>query len=70
MVGVRVGGEKVWEFGISRYKPLYMGWISNKILIYSIENHIENPVTNHNGKECYTYKTETLCYTVEIGIAL
>ena len=43
VVGVRVGGEKVWEFGISRYKPLYMGWISNKILIYSTGNYIQYP---------------------------
>ena len=25
------GGEKEWEFGISRGKLLYIGWINNKV---------------------------------------
>ena len=30
------GGEgKGWEFGISRGKRLYIGWIKNKALLYS-----------------------------------
>ena len=45
------GGEKDWEFGISRYKLLYIGWINNKVLVYSIGNYIQYPVINHNGKE-------------------
>ena len=27
-----------WEFGISRCKQLYIGWINNKVLLYSIGN--------------------------------
>ena len=44
-------GEKDWEFGISRGKLLYTGWINNKVLLYSTGNYIQNPVINHNEKE-------------------
>ena len=39
-----------WEFGVSRYKLLYIEWI-NKVLLYSTGNYIQYPVINHNGKE-------------------
>ena len=46
------GGErKDWEFGIIRYKLLYIGWINNKVLLYCTGNCIQYPVINHNGKE-------------------
>ena len=47
----RSGGGMEWEFGISRCKLLYIGWINNKILLYSTGNYIQYPVVNHNGKE-------------------
>ena len=40
-----------WEFGIRRCRVLYTGWINNKVLLYSIGNYVQHPVTNHNGKE-------------------
>ena len=40
-----------WEFGISRYKLVYIGQRSNKVLPYSTGNYIQYPVINHNGKE-------------------
>ena len=40
-----------WEFGISRCKLLYIGWINNKVLLYSAGNYIQYLVINHNGKE-------------------
>ena len=43
--------EKDWEFGISRYKLLYIEWISNKFLMYSTENYIQYPVISHNKRE-------------------
>ena len=46
------GGMKDWEFGISRCKLVYIGWINNKVLLYSPGNYIQHPVINHNGKEC------------------
>ena len=44
-------GGKDWEFGISRHKPLHIGWIKSKGLLYSTGNYIQYPVINHNGKE-------------------
>ena len=46
-----LGGWMDWEFEISSYKLLYTGWKNNKVLLYSPGNYIQNPVTNHNGKE-------------------
>ena len=45
------GGGMDWEFWISRCKLLYIGWVNNKVLLYSTGNYIQNPVINHNGKE-------------------
>ena len=50
--GVDAGGGKDREFGISRCKLLYIGWI-NKVLLYSTGNYIQYPVINHNGKRIY-----------------
>ena len=44
-------GGKDWEFGMNRGKLLYIGWINNKVLLYSTGNWIQYPVTNHHGKE-------------------
>ena len=49
--GEEVGGGKDWEFGISRCKLLFIGWITNKVLLYSTEDCILYPMTKHNGKE-------------------
>ena len=46
------GGGKDWEFVVSRCKLLYVGWINNKVLLYSIGNYIQYPVIKHNGNEC------------------
>ena len=43
-------GGKGREFGISRCKLLYIGWINNKVLLYSTGNCIQYPVINYNGK--------------------
>ena len=45
------GGGMGWEFGISRCKLVYIGWINNKVLLYSTGNYIQYPVINHNTKE-------------------
>ena len=45
------GGGTDWEFVFSRCKVLYIGWIINKVLVYSMGNYIQYPVINHNGKE-------------------
>ena len=62
-----------WEFGISRYKLVYVGWIKNKVLLYSTGNYSQYPVINHNGKENekeYMCITESLCHTAEINTTL
>ena len=40
-----------WEFGVSKCKLLYLGWINNKVLLYSTGNYIQYSVINHNGKK-------------------
>ena len=37
--------------GVSRHRLLYVGWMNNKILLYSTGNCIQYPVINRNGKE-------------------
>ena len=78
---VRDWGGKDWEFGISRCKLLYIGWINNMVLLYSTGNYIQYPVVNYNGKEYEKEKknvcvsvclcvTGSLCYTTETNKAL
>ena len=69
-------GKKGLEFGISRCKLLYIGWINNKVLLCSTGNYIQYSVINHNGKEyekeCNVWicVTESLCCTAEINTTL
>ena len=49
--GEGCGGGEDWEFMISRCKLLYMGWVNNKVLLYSTGNYIQYPMMNHNRKE-------------------
>ena len=48
-----------------------IGWINNKILLYSTGNYIHSPGINHNGKEyekvLYICITESLCCTADIN---
>ena len=39
------------SFGFSRCKLLYVEWINNKVLLYSIGKYIQYPAINHSGKE-------------------
>ena len=49
--GCQEGGRhRDWEIGISRWKLLQIGWINNKVLLYSMRT-IFNILINHNGKE-------------------
>ena len=76
LVGAKqVGGGKDWEFGISRCRLLYIGWISNKVLLCSIENCTQYSVINYNGTEykrfyIYIYIkciTKSLFYAAKIN---
>ena len=67
-VMVRLLLKKQFPFGISRCKPVCIGWINNKALLYSTGNCIQYPVINHNGKEydkecIYMYNWITLLYS-------
>ena len=42
-----------WEFGVSRCKLLYMEWINNKVLLYSTENYIQNPMITIMEKDIF-----------------
>ena len=48
--GKGVGSGMDWEFGVSRYKPLHSGWISNEVLLYSTGNYIQSLVIEHDGR--------------------
>ena len=52
---VRGWGREGFGLGISKYKLVYIGWINNKVLLYSTGNYIQYPVINQNRKE---YKKE------------
>ena len=41
-----------WEFGVSKCRILYMGWISCKVLLYSTD-YIQYPMINRDGKEYF-----------------
>ena len=61
--GMREG--KDWEFGVSRLNLLYIEWINNKILLYSIGKDTQYPEINYNGKVYKNeYITESLCCAV------
>jgi len=40
-----------WEFGMRGCKLLHIGWINNKVQLYSTGNYIQYPMINCNGKE-------------------
>ena len=54
--GEQSGEGQDWEFGISRCKLLCIGWINNKVLLYSIGNYIQHPVISHNRKGYFEKK--------------
>ena len=45
--GCQGGGGRKWEFGVSRWKPFNLEWIS---LLYSTGNYIQSLGIDHNGK--------------------
>ena len=39
-----------WEFGVSRCKLFHLERINNKVLLDSIEDYIQSPEIDHDGK--------------------
>ena len=74
------GGRRMdREFGISRCKLVYIGWVNNKVILYTTRNYIQCPVIKgiwneytHTHTHIHTYIciTESLCCTSEIITAL
>ena len=51
------------EYGINRYKQLYLKQISNKDLLYSTGNYIQYLVITYNGKEFEKEQITCICIT-------
>ena len=67
-----MGGRGDLATGVSRYKLLYIGWINNKVLLYSTGNYIQYLVLNFMEKNmkkniCIT---DSLCHIAKINTAL
>jgi len=62
------GGEDC-EFGISRCKLLYTGWINNNIPLYNRGSYIQFHNRKEYEKECMCI-TESLCLSSEINATL
>ena len=49
--GVGVGERRNGSLGLADANYYHIGWINNKVLLYSTGNYIQYPVTNHGGEE-------------------
>ena len=58
---------------VSRCKLVYIGWINNKVLLFSTRNYVQYPLMNHNGKEdekehICTYAHTHICTHAHVSI--
>ena len=60
-----LGEARTGSLGLIVCRLLYLGWISNKALLYGTGNYIQNLVTNHNEKE-HICITKSLCCKVAL----
>ena len=49
-------GEREWgkmdrEFGVSRYKLIYLEWISNEVLLQRTSNYSQSLLIEHDGRQ-------------------
>ena len=65
-VGKVEGGRGRDKLGVwdSRSKLSYMGWINNKVLLYSTGNYIQYLVITHNRKEYEKQQHVCLCVCI------
>ena len=48
--GCQGGGNGMdWEFGVSTFKLLHLGCVSNEVLLYNTGNYIQSLAAEHNG---------------------
>ena len=63
-----------WEFAANRCKLLHLQWVSNEVLLYSIQNYIHSLGREHDGGEhdgsIYICMAGPLCCTEKIGLIL
>ena len=57
-----------WELGVSRCKIVYIGWVSNKVLLYSIRNCVQYPLSDIMEKNIFII--EPLCCTAVINTVI
>ena len=57
--GEEGGGRSNWEFEVNRCKLLYIEWIKNKVLLYSIGNHTQYAVINQDMLAWMKHKLES-----------
>ena len=48
-MGEEEGSGMDWEFGVSRCKLLFLEWISNEVLLYSVGNYMRSLGIDHDG---------------------
>ena len=60
----KVGRKTDWEIGISRYELICIGWINNKVLLYSMGNYIQYPIKTTMEKDIK--KNIYICITVTV----
>ena len=48
--GDGVGSGMDWELRVDRCKLLHLQWISNGVLLYSTESHVQSLSVEHNGR--------------------
>ena len=63
------GGGMDWEFGVSGCKQVYIGWINNKVLLFSTGNSIQYPVINRDGK-AYEKEYMSVCVCVCVCVCV
>lgn len=61
------------EFGVDRYKLLYLEWISNEVLLCCTGYYIQSLGTERDGRQYEknnVYMTGSLCDRAQIGTTL
>jgi len=63
-----------WEFGVDSSKLLHLEWISNKVMLYNLGNHIQSLGIERDGrwheKNVYICMTWSICSAADIDTAL
>ena len=74
------GAGKCWEFETSICKLPYIGWINNKVLLYSTGKYIQYSIVNHMEKNMkkhiYIYQSDfgidhlmlSMCRVISCGV--